>query len=99
MAPLNGRKHPRKLQERGIATQQGKLGKTFTTQLDARLPEKKRSTFIWVAVAASFVGILLLTALWMQNPALQPKFGGGSTPFQSSLDGTWNANCNTWMKY
>ena len=84
MAPLKFEENIReKLQERELQPSKESWGK-LSTQLDARLPEKKRSTFIWVAVAASFVGILLLTALWMQKSSTSTQLVEEAPPSHSS---------------
>ncbi len=67
MAPIKFEENIReKLQERELAPSKDAWGK-LSAQLDAQAPQKKSNTFIWFAVAASFVGLLLVTTLFFSK--------------------------------
>jgi len=67
MAPIKFEENIReKLQERELQPSKEAWGK-LSAKLDAQLPHKKNNTFLWLAVAASFVGILLVTTLFFNK--------------------------------
>lgn len=67
MAPIKFEENIReKLQERELTPSKDAWGK-LSAQLDTQVPQKKNNTFIWFAVAASFVGILLVTTLFFNK--------------------------------
>ena len=64
MAPIKFEDNIReKLQERELQPSKEAWSK-LSERLDVQMPQKKNDTFIWFAVAASFVGILLVTTLF-----------------------------------
>ncbi|MCB0456893.1 MAG: hypothetical protein R2776_06605 [Flavobacteriaceae bacterium] len=67
MAPIKFEDNIReKLQERELMPSQEAWTK-LSEKLDAQMPQKKSNTFIWVAVAASFVGVLLVSTLFFKK--------------------------------
>lgn len=67
MAPIKFEENIReKLQERELTPSKEAWAK-LSAKLDEQAPQKKNNTFIWFAVAASFVGILLVTTLFFNK--------------------------------
>ncbi|MEZ4778513.1 MAG: hypothetical protein R2786_03945 [Flavobacteriaceae bacterium] len=67
MAPIKFEDNIReKLQERELTPSQEAWTK-LSERLDAQMPQKSNNTFIWLAIAASFVGILLVSTLFFKK--------------------------------
>ncbi|MAL58652.1 MAG: hypothetical protein CMC14_01245 [Flavobacteriaceae bacterium] len=67
MAPIKFEENIReKLQERELTPSKEAWAK-LSAKLDTQAPQKRNNTFIWFAVAASFVGILLVTTLFFSK--------------------------------
>lgn len=67
MAPIKFEDNIReKLQERELTPSKDAWAK-LASQLDEQVPAKNNTKFIWFAVAASFIGILLVTTLFFNK--------------------------------
>ena len=61
-----------KLQERELQPSQAAWEK-LAGKLDKEVPQNRNRSFVWVAVAASFIGVLLLSTWLFQKDQVAPK--------------------------
>lgn len=67
MAPIKFEDNIREqLQERELQPSKD-AWKKLSSKLNQEMPEKKAPTFLWMAVAASFVGLLWISTLWFSS--------------------------------
>lgn len=67
MAPIKFEENLReKLQERELQPRSEAWDK-LAARLDQQMPQRKKNPFLWMAMAASFVGIILITSLLVQS--------------------------------